>query len=110
MKMRHALIAIALSVAATGCWQKSPEEQNKQAAELVIDKLRVHHDNTGGYPDRLDDFNFGPDKPDVDARHYNYFRKGDDDYSLQFFYTEEGKATMSCTYESADKSWSCGPG
>jgi hypothetical protein len=110
MKMRDALIAIALSVAATGCWQKSPEEQNKQAAELVIDKLRVHHDNTGGYPDRLDDLNFGPDKPDVDARHYNYFRKGDDDYSLQFFYTEEGKATMSCTYESADKSWSCGPG
>lgn len=110
MNLRFASIAVLLCLAATGCWQKSLEDQNKQAAELVIEKLRVHKDNTGAYPDRLEELNFGPDKPDVDARHYNYYHKEGDTYSLQFFYVEKGKGSVSCTYESAGKNWTCGPG
>jgi hypothetical protein len=110
MKLATALMTSLLCLAVAACAPKTAEEQNKKAAQLVIDKLRVHHDNTGAYPASLEEINFGPDKPDVDERHYNYFRKDGDTYSLQFFYSEEGKDTMSCTYESAGKSWSCVPG
>jgi hypothetical protein len=110
MKIQIAFVSCLLCLGLVACAPKTPEEQNKKAAQLVIDKLRVHHDNTGSYPERLDEINFADDAPAVAARHYNYYRKDGDSYSLQFFYPEEGKGTQSCTYESAGKSWTCGPG
>ena len=110
MRPGNALIAIVLTLGLAACGPKSAEEQNKKAAELVIETLRKYHENTGGYPDRLEEINFGSDQAAVDSRHYNYFRKDENAYSLQFFYREEGKDTMSCTYESAGKAWTCGPG
>jgi 5-deoxy-D-glucuronate isomerase len=110
MKPGITLIASLLCLGLVACGPKSAEEQNKKAAGLVIDKLRVQHENTGSYPERLEDINFGSDQAAVNERRYNYFRKDDDTYSLQFFYSEEGKLTQSCTYESAGKAWTCGPG
>jgi hypothetical protein len=102
----HFLIAMTLLLAA--CGPASPEQENRKKADEVIKMLAKHHDNTGSYPERLDELNFGSDRPEVEARHYNYYRPDADTFSLQFFFQDEG--TKSCTYESKDKSWTCDPG
>jgi hypothetical protein len=105
MKTRFVL---ALAVLLAGCGPASPEKQNREAAEKVIRMLDKYRENSGAYPARLEDMDFGSDRAAVEARHYNYFRKTDDSYSLQFFFVDKG--SQSCTYESAGRSWSCGPG
>jgi hypothetical protein len=102
----HSLIALTVFLAA--CAPATPEKENQKKAEQVIKMLTKHRDNTGSYPERLDELNFGPDRPEIEARHYNYYRPDGDTYSLQFFFQDQG--TKSCTYESKGKSWTCGPG
>jgi hypothetical protein len=99
---------IAMSVLLAACTPATPEKENKKKAEQVIQMLTKHRENTGAYPEALDDLNFGSDAPEIQARHYNYYRPDPDTYSLQFFFQDNG--TKSCTYESKDKSWSCDPG
>jgi hypothetical protein len=101
-------LLIALSLVLTACGPATPEKENQKAAEVVIRMLDKHHDNTGMYPERLDALDFGPDRAAIEARHYIYYRPDGDTYSLQFFYQDQG--TKTCTYESKDKAWTCGPG
>jgi hypothetical protein len=102
----HLLIALTICLAA--CGPATPEKENQKAAEAVIKMLNKHHENTGMYPERLDELDFGSDRPAIEARHYNYYRIDSDNFSLQFFFQDQG--TKTCTYESKDKSWSCAPG
>ena len=109
MKLHVGLLLLALlGLAACDDGKDKIKKQNIKAAEYVIDKLRVHHDNTSQYPERLSEINFADKRPEVEARAYNYYRIDADTYTLQFFYQDGG--TQSCTYQSKDKSWTCGPG
>ena len=103
------LTAIAF-ICLAGCTPAADKIKNEniEFAEDVIDKLRVHHDNTASYPERLDELNFADKAPEVAKRNYNYYRIDADTFSLQFFYQDGG--TKSCTYESKNKNWTCGPG
>ena len=108
--MKLQLMAAIAIVCLVGCEQAEDKikNQNIDAAEDVIDKLRVHHDNTSTYPERLDEINFADKRPEVEARGYNYYRIDADNFTLQFFYQDGG--TQTCTYESKGKNWTCGPG
>jgi hypothetical protein len=109
MKSRVLNLAVAM-VLLSACTpaEDKIKNENIDAADDVIDKLRQHHDNTATYPERLDELNFADKRPEVEARHYNYYRIDADTFSLQFFYQDGG--TKSCTYESKNKNWTCGPG